>query len=156
MSVQTQVVAGVNYQLIVKLTSASGEIKYMTWTVSAQPWTNTYKLTSFQNTVPNRRLQAMGGWKTQTTDMNNPIISEAIKVALASITGEGSLLGTGDWSCSQVLSVQTQVVAGLNYKITGEFTNLSDGHTQTIEFVVNVPPGQTPSLKSATILLRNE
>jgi hypothetical protein len=51
------------------------------------------------------------------------------------------LLASGDWSCSEVLLVQTQVVAGINYKITATFTNAANGQSENILFVVYVAPG---------------
>jgi len=45
------------------------------------------------------------------------------------------------------------VVAGINYKITAVFVDSVTKHSQTIEFIMYVAPGQSPVLTSAVPLM---
>jgi len=98
-----------------------------------------------------RVLQA-GGWGD--AEGVSGTIEQAINVGLSSMTASNGLLGAGDWQCIEVLSYNSQVVAGMNYKITAEFKDMSTNSVQTVEFVVYQPPGGEMTLTSANVLLQ--
>jgi len=100
-------------------------------------------------------LDAMvGGWTTQPTD--GPSVAGFVQQGVAYMTQSsvGVLGTTGTWNLQQVLSVQRQVVAGMNYKIIAVFTTSMSNSTETTEFIIYVPLGATTgSVTSATALM---
>jgi len=139
-SVATQVVAGVNYQVEVILINAQKQQSEVTWVVFSQPWTNTYKLVSSTptSTTELRALQ-MGGWTPQPVDMNDPAIQTAMDCAMTTLGSGNGLLSSELWTVSKVVSVQTQIVAGINYQILAEVTN-SGGQSMYMLWTVNEEP----------------
>jgi hypothetical protein len=151
-TMRTQVTAGINYQLVVELTNSAGAKKYMMWLVNAQPWNNTYTLKSYTETSANRQLQ-MGAYREQDlSKIKGGAIQYAVQTALLALTEDHGLLGDGPWICDEIISVETQVVNGINYKITAKFTNTDTKADQTIEFVVYQAPGQAPHMTSASLV----
>jgi len=148
-NVQTQVVAGINYKITAIFTSTSGSTQTIEFVMYVAPGQSPV-LTSATPLMLGRNLQ-IGGYKESSKD--SVTVKNVIAAGLTQMTTVGGALGEGLWSCTSVENVQTQVVAGINYKITAIFTNASTGKTQTIEFVMYVAPGQTPVLTSATPLM---
>jgi len=98
-----------------------------------------------------RFLQTGGGWKSIPVDSKN--VDSIVSFGLVQMTSTTGLLSEGVFSCSGVLSVQKQIVAGINYKIVAEFTNADTQSTQTIEFTVYVDLQGTMTLTSSTELM---
>jgi len=145
MSVETQVVAGVNYKILAQVQDATGQTQNIVFNVYYQPWTNSYTLESYQVLLlsgNSRLLQTAGGWKKQSPDSNDAGLQIAIDTALNTLQSENGVLSTseGTWSCTKVISVETQVVAGTNYRVTAEFTNSETGESKIVTFVVFEQP----------------
>jgi uncharacterized protein (DUF2344 family) len=158
-SVQTQVVAGVNYQILAEITNQNGESMYMLWEVNEIPWENSYTLTSYQIVQPNnlRRLQVPGGAVSESPNTNDPGIGIAVKTFLSSETEANGLLANGNWTVSQILSVSTQVVAGMDYNIQAELINSDNNATMVVEFTVwEQSWTNTNTVTSATVVSSSE
>ena len=81
-------------------------------------------------------LQMVGGYTSQPLDTNDNGVQIAINTAISTLSSENSLFSNGKWTCTKILSIETQVVAGTNYKITAIFTNQQSNATKTVQFIV--------------------
>jgi len=153
LSVSTQVVAGMNYKVDVKLSDISQTppvSRYMEWVVFIQPWTNTTQLTSAQDisvgvSSSKERIdkvttellsgQRAGGWSERTVDLADPELQKALHGAITTLTSANGPLAGDTWRIDEVWSVATQIVSGVNYKISVKLVN-SAGVTRNMQWVV--------------------
>jgi len=63
-----------------------------------------------------------GGWSKQN-NVNSKKVKGLVSVASMAMKAKSGLLASGEWTCTKVLSVYSQIVQGMNYKITGVFTS---------------------------------
>jgi len=145
-SVSTQVVSGLNYKLNVELVNNQGHTKEMQWVVYEQSWTSTYELTSStdipsssnsklttQQKGKHRQLQMIGGFKAQDTTLT-PELESLINFGMQSIQEQTQNALTFENSkIVKVLSYYTQVVAGLNHKLS---VQVSYGNSTKILMIV--------------------
>jgi len=143
LSVSTQVVAGVNYQVDVKLSDISQTppvSRYMEWVVFIQPWTNTTNLTSAQDIsldvgVSSSNGQKAGGWSEVAVDLSDPGLQQALQSAMTTLASTNGPLAEDTWRIDEVWSVATQIVSGVNYAISVKLVN-SAGVTRNMQWVV--------------------
>jgi len=126
------------YEITAQYTSPAGQNELYLMVINVPPG-QAPVLTSFSNILDVRLLQA-GGWSV--TKLDKKTEEGLIAAGLQGMTMENGFLSQtkGTWSCSKVLQVQSQVVAGINYKITAQFTN-SNGYSENILMVIYVAPG---------------
>jgi len=153
-SVQTQVVAGLNYKIECQLKNAAGETQEVTMIVYFQPWTGTLQLVSATE-GGNTEFATVGGWKeltgSQLSATENQVLAGAIKAAMETLS-QGAEFASQGWAVQRIISVQTQVVAGMNYKIKVQLVN-AEGQTQQMEWVVYCQPwSNTFTLTSSQIV----
>ncbi len=153
-TVHTQVVSGLNYKIECQVKNAQGETQDVAMVVYYQPWTGTLELVS-ANEGSNTEFATVGGWKTlsgeQLSITENKGLASAIQVAMETLSADALFAGKG-WAIQRIISVQTQVVAGLNYKINVQLIN-AQGQSQKMEFVVYSQPWtNTFTLTSSTVV----
>jgi len=154
-SVQTQVVAGLNYKIQCQVKNAQGETQDVTMVVYFQPWTGALQLVSATEGT-NTEFASIGGWKNLSGDQlsvtENKILAGAIQTAMESLASSETGFTSQGWTVQKIVSVQTQVVAGLNYKIVVELVN-TQGQTQQQQWVVYCQPwSNTYTLTSSEVL----
>ena len=114
-SVATQVVAGVNYRLVLKVKTNNQIEKWAV--VLYRRFDNTYTLTSCQKIeapkLPKRPGPLAGGYRVQ--DVTKPEIIEVANKAVEMLKKQ-----TPDIELVKIVSAATQVVAGLNYRFVLE------------------------------------
>ena len=114
--IETQVVAGMNYRYTFNKISVGEECQI---TIFHQPWTNTKVVTLDTCFIPEPRVIA-GGWTEGSID--DPKVEEL----LDEVYFPSSIVGAND---VRLVKVETQLVAGVNYKMTFE---VPSGETCTV------------------------
>ncbi|XP_046351315.2 multicystatin-like isoform X1 [Haliotis rufescens] len=107
-SAKTQVVAGTNYILKIRLIDGT-QTQICDLTIWDQPWTHMTKLTHHSCTTATKRNGMPGG--LTNVDVNSLEVLNISNFALGKING---LQGAQN-SMEQIISAKTQVVAGVNY-----------------------------------------
>ncbi|RWW25321.1 hypothetical protein BHE74_00058818 [Ensete ventricosum] len=103
---ESQVVAGMNYRLVLEVRDGSGASVRYEAVVWEKTWEHFRELTSF------RKLVIVGGW-TPIENIGDPDVAEIAEFAVAEHNHEA---GTNLKLC-KVVKGETQVVAGTNYKL---------------------------------------
>ncbi|MFD8396673.1 cystatin domain-containing protein [Streptomyces sp. NPDC059680] len=140
-SAQTQVVAGENYRLQVRVDRPSAQVVDVV--VSERPWDNFRSLTSFTPeklvaagwTSQGVRESVAGGWTSQ--DVADRHIREIARWAVGEANREHHLTGSAAYHAVSVESAQTQVVAGENYRLQVRVDRPS---AQVVDVVVSERP----------------
>ncbi|WP_164992563.1 cystatin domain-containing protein [Streptomyces sp. L2] len=120
-SADTQVVAGTNYRLQIQVDHPSAET--VTAVVHVMPWENVRTLTSFEpqstgtGTDPGTpHPGSVGGWHP-VKDVSDPGVQAAAAWAVAQANRQQHLTGDAAYHLVSVKSADTQVVAGMNYRL---------------------------------------
>jgi len=132
-SAYSQVVAGKNFKISLKLTGTDGSQTCLI-KVFDQPWTRTRRLETFACTpdavaASSRPLHRTGGYTSD--DTNDESVREMAAFAVAEISKASN---SGPLTLVAITSASTQVVSGINYRI-GLRLSGTDGH-QDCEAVI--------------------
>ncbi|XP_067681142.1 uncharacterized protein [Haliotis asinina] len=111
-SAKTQVVAGMNYFLKIRLSDGS-QTQICDVTIWDQPWTHMTQMTHHSCVNAKRRDIGMPGGLINA-DVNSPDVKDMANFALGEING----VQNAQNSMVQIISAKTQVVAGMNYILT--------------------------------------
>ncbi|XP_065022666.1 cysteine proteinase inhibitor 1-like [Musa acuminata AAA Group] len=122
---ETQVVAGTNYRLVLEVRDGSGASARYEAVVWEKPWESFKQLASFH------KLVIVGGW-TPIKNISDPDVGEIAEFAVAEHNHEA---GTNLTLC-KVVKGETQVVAGINYKLVIEAKDGGVGVVSEYEAVV--------------------
>ncbi|XP_067681430.1 uncharacterized protein [Haliotis asinina] len=111
-SAKTQVVAGMNYFLKIRMSDGS-QTQICDVTIWDQPWTHMTQMTHHSCVNAKRRDIGMSGGMLNA-DVNSPDVKNMANFALGEING----VQNAQNSMVQIISAKTQVVAGMNYILT--------------------------------------
>jgi len=145
--VETQVVAGMKYKLDFKAISADGELKNIQCEVYFAPGSNdgkVAKLTSaLQSSNENSTNATMGTWKSLTGYDANPGMNDDLDDAINDcLAAKGYIRLGGGYRYDSMNSAQTQVVAGIKYKIDFNAVNTNNSNEiKRIQCTVYFPIG---------------
>nr|CAH0104200.1 unnamed protein product [Daphnia galeata] len=118
---ETQVVSGTNYKLNLELSGANSEVIPCEVVVFDQPWTKTQKLIR-SSCTPKRKTtkRQVGGSVTggySPVDVNDAKVKEIASFASSAISANTN---SGPVTLTKVVKAESQVVAGINFKLTLE------------------------------------
>ena len=84
--------------------------------------------------------------------MNNPTYKKLLETSLTQLNTKNPNFGLEEWKFTQILNVETQVVAGINYKITVELINTNSKTQKMILIIFYQPWTETIVLTRAVTL----
>ena len=87
-----------------------------------------------------KTAQVVGGYQNQPLNTKDSGVKIAINHAISTLSSGNGLFSNGIWTATKILSIETQVVAGKNYKITAIFTNQQSNATKKVQFIVFEQP----------------
>ena len=149
--IHTQVVAGMNYYLTMKLTDSSGakvEVEVVMYATPTNPPINT--LTSV-------KVLSGGPQKEGGLTKGDPKSTDSLQVAATAVdllnAGSYPQLGKTPFTLVKLESIYTQVVAGMNYYLTMKLTD-STGAKVNTEVVMYSMPTSPPinTITSAKVI----
>ncbi|RRT59205.1 hypothetical protein B296_00014443 [Ensete ventricosum] len=123
---ESQVVAGMNYRLVLEVRDGSGASARYEAVVWEKTWEHFRKLTSYRKLV-----LAVGGW-TPIKNISDPDVGEIAEFAVAEHNHEAAT----NLTLCKVVKGETQVVAGINYKLVLEAKDGGVGVVSEYEAVV--------------------
>jgi len=145
---QTQVTSGTNYKVIVELTSTNGTTTNMAWIIFYQPWTDTIVLLhseqfttdkGFLSLEDNENTDEFTSYRSQTIDMDDPILKAVLQCGLDYLDGKGE----NGWMISQVTSYQVQDNYRFAlYQVTVKLLNPQFGQTRSEIWTVHANKGE--------------
>ena len=124
---ETQVVSGTNYKLNLELSGANSEVIPCEVVVFNQPWTKTQKLIRSSCTPKRKTTRQVGGLDGRLdgglnggyslVDVNDAKVKEIASFASSAISANTN---SGPVTLTKVVKAESQVVAGINFKLTLE------------------------------------
>lgn len=116
---ETQVVSGTNYKLNLELSGANSEVIPCEVVVFDQPWTKTQKLIRSSCTPKRKTTRQVGGsvGGYSPVDVNDAEVKEIASFASSAISANTN---SGPVTLTKVVKAESQVVAGINFKLTLE------------------------------------
>ena len=139
-SASTQVVAGTNYKISLRLAGADGLHQNCQVEIFDQSWTSTREMKSFNcvpHPAPTQTLPDVGN-SPKTTPVDGPVVGgfssidindEAVKdIVSFAVTQISESSNSGPLTLVEITSASAQVVAGTNYKIGLRLTSADGLH----------------------------
>jgi hypothetical protein len=116
---ETQVVSGTNYKLNLELSGANSEVIPCEVVVFDQPWTKTQKLIRSSCTPKRKTTRQVGvlSGGYSPVDVNDAKVKEIASFASSAISANTN---SGPVTLTKVVKAESQVVAGINFKLTLE------------------------------------